>query len=66
MKVAAISATSLLHGRLEDGQQNHKNGKNTTKDKKGTWRQYEESKYRPAYGSYSLCTADNSQTTADS
>uniref|UniRef100_A0A2N9HJT8 Uncharacterized protein n=1 Tax=Fagus sylvatica TaxID=28930 RepID=A0A2N9HJT8_FAGSY len=34
---------------------------------KGAWRQYEESKRRPAYdGSYSLCTADNSQTTADS
>uniref|UniRef100_A0A2N9IHQ7 Integrase catalytic domain-containing protein n=1 Tax=Fagus sylvatica TaxID=28930 RepID=A0A2N9IHQ7_FAGSY len=54
------------HSRLEDGQPNHRNGKNTTKGRKGTWKRYEGSKYRPAYGPYSLCTADNSQTTADS
>ena len=34
---------------------------------KGTWRQYGGSKHRLAYdGSYSLCTADESQATADS
>jgi hypothetical protein len=54
------------HGRLEDGQPNHRNGKNTAKGRKGTWKQYEGGKYRPAYGPYSLRTADNSQTTADS
>uniref|UniRef100_A0A2N9FGV7 Integrase catalytic domain-containing protein n=1 Tax=Fagus sylvatica TaxID=28930 RepID=A0A2N9FGV7_FAGSY len=38
------------HSRLEDGQPNHRNGKNTTKGRKGTWKRYEGSKYRPAYG----------------
>ena len=41
--------------------------KNHNQRQKGTWRQYEERKHRPAYdGSYSFCTTDESQATADS
>ena len=41
--------------------------KNHNQRQNGTWRQYEERKHRPTYdGSYSFCTADESQVTADS
>jgi hypothetical protein len=66
MRIAAISATPLARQTRKRAAESQK-WKEHNQRQKGVWRQYEESKHRPAYnGSYSLCTADKSQATADS
>jgi hypothetical protein len=66
MRIATISATPLARQTRKRAAESQK-WKEHNQRQKGAWRQYEESKHRPAYdGSYSLCTADESQATADS
>ena len=66
MRIAAISATPFARQTRKQVAESQK-WKEHNQRQKGAWRQYEESKHRPANdGSYSLCTADKSQATADS